>query len=403
MCSGCGACAFVGQDHGVTMVDIPEVGRRPLGVRELPLTVKDQIVSACPGAAVRSPAAGGRAPKDKDELLVGPAVEIWEGWATDPELRRAASSGGVVSALALYCVEQLGMNLVLHTGMNEVTPWKTATVASTDRDGVLANSGSRYTPSSPVEALRLVEESDRPCVFIGKPCDVAAVAELRKTRPALDRNLGLVLSFFCAGTPASIASLNLAKSLGFEDPDEITSVRYRGDGWPGGFRVRDTQGKEEFLTYDDSWGILARRHRQLRCQVCPDGLGELSDITGGDAWHRKAEGSDGVSMVLARTERGQRIVRAAAEAGYLTLTSSNFHRVVLAQGLVRRRTLVAARTSALRVMGIRTPRYPGFWLWRAAALLKPAKFVREFGGTIYRAVSRGYRRPEYTDRSEGRE
>ncbi|TRY18627.1 coenzyme F420 hydrogenase [Tessaracoccus rhinocerotis] len=397
MCAGCGACAYLADE--VEMVDLPHIGRRPVGVRALPIMVKDQIYSVCPGAAVRSP--GEKvAPSNSAELLVGPVKEVWEGWASDAETRRGASSGGIISALATYCVEQLGMRLVVHTGMEKAEPWTNSTVVSSDRAGILGNSGSRYAPSSPVEALREIEASDRPCVFIGKPCDVAAVRELRRTRPQLDRNLGLVLSFFCAGTPASAGTLHVAEHLGFHDPSSIESIKYRGDGWPGRFRVRDSAGEHGSLSYEESWGMLARQHRQLRCHMCPDGLGELSDITGGDAWHRKAEGGDGVSLVLARTELGRRTVLQAEAAGYLTLAPSDVQKVVDAQGLVARRELITPRLAALRLMGLPVPSYPGFRLWRASLSIGPLKFVREFLGTLSRAVMRGYRRPEQEEEKE---
>ena len=70
-------------------------------------------------------------------------------------------------------------------------------------------------------------------------------------------------------------------------------------------------------TYEESWGRLVQTPRQLRCNLCPDGLGELADVTGGDAWHRRDEGSDGISLILARTPRGADIVAAAIRDGYL--------------------------------------------------------------------------------------
>lgn len=391
MCAGCGACAFLGD--GVRMVDVPSIGRRPAGVPALPLEVKDRIFAACPGAAVHASTTA-PPPTGPAELLTGPAEQIWEGWAADPELRHRGSSGGVVSALAAYCVERLGMRLVVHTGMDPARPWTNKTVVSGTRAEIAGHGGSRYAPSSPVEALQLIEDSDRPCVFIGKPCDVAAVAELRKQRPRLDRNLGLVLSFFCAGTPAAAGTLRLAASLGFDEPGRIRSVRYRGDGWPGRFRVLDESGREGSLTYEESWGSLSRQFRQLRCHVCPDGLGELADVTGGDAWHRRSDGSEGVSLVLARTELGRRVVLDAEQAGYLVLSPSDPERVLAAQGLARRRQRVAARLLALRLLGLRVPRFPGFRIWRAAALQGPAAVVREFVGTLRRALRRGYRRGE---------
>lgn len=394
LCLGCGACAFVGEEHGVTMVDYPHVGLRPAWSRELPLTVKDAMIAACPGAAIEAPAAFGPKPADDDELVVGPTESIWEGWANDPQVRRAASSGGAVSALAAYAVERLGMALVLHVGMDPLRPWLNRTTSSSTLPELIERAGSRYAPSSPVELLKLIEQSDRPCVFIGKPCDVAAVAKLRAVRPELDRNLGLVLSFFCAGTPNTDATLRLAGSLGFDDPDEITSLRYRGDGWPGEFRVRDRSGREASLSYESSWGALAARHRQLRCHLCPDGLGELSDVTGGDAWHRRAEGSDGISLILARTERGREAVEGAIRAGYLTATPSDAHRVVQAQGLVRRRRLVATRMAALRLFGRPVPRFRGFHLRAATAQEQPMAVMREFSGMVKRILTRGYLRPE---------
>ena len=49
LCSGCGACAFVGRDHGVIMLDIPTVGMRPVGAEDLPDRLKDEIGGRVPG------------------------------------------------------------------------------------------------------------------------------------------------------------------------------------------------------------------------------------------------------------------------------------------------------------------------------------------------------------------
>lgn len=392
LCSGCGACAYVGQDHGVYMADVPSVGNRPVGVKALPIVVKDQIAAVCPGSRVSTDGWGTQVP-DRDQVLVGPAKRIWEGWAADPAIRWAASSGGVVTALAAYAMEVLEMALVVHTGMDPERPWRNRTVISDNRAALIASAGSRYAPSSPVEALRTIETSDRPCVFIGKPCDVAAVTELRRTRPALDRNLGLVLSFFCAGTPSSEGSQKLVRELGFEDTSTVTEVRYRGRGWPGAFHVTDGE-RDGAMTYDDSWRKLARRSRQLRCQLCPDGLGELADVTGGDAWHRRSEGTDGISLILARTDRGLAVVEAAIRDGYLEASTSDYAKVVAAQGLVRRRRLLGARLLALRSLALPTPAFPGFRLRAASAQLSVGEFIREYAGTVKRAISRNYFKPE---------
>ena len=389
LCAGCGACAFVGREHGVTMLDMPTVGRRPVGVESLPDHLKDEIVAACPGSQVRSPGWQGSVP-DESELLVGPTTGIWEGGASERDLRWAGSSGGVVTALSTYALERLDMELVIHTGADPEMPWRNRTVVSRSRSELVGHSGSRYTTSSPVEALDIIEAADRPCVFVGKPCDVAAVRELRKQRPALDRNLGLVLSFFCAGTPPSDASRRLAAEIGFPDESSISTMRYRGEGWPGDFAVASADGRLAQLTYEESWGRLVQTPRQLRCSLCPDGLGELADVTGGDAWHRSEEGSEGISLILARTPRGADVVAAAIRDGYLDATPSTAGEVVRAQPLTRRRSLVPARTAALRTGLLPAPRYPGFHLPSAARQVGARGLVREYLGALRRLWRRGY-------------
>ncbi len=207
LCTGCGACYFACSRNGVSLVNIETVGIRPR-FQSAECAGCTECLSICPGYQVDANLAmGEHAEIGEGDPEVGPALEVWEGYAADPEIRRQASSGGLLSALALYCLEKEGMGFVLHTAMDETKPWTNKTIQSRNRSEILSRTGSRYAPASPCDELRLIEESDRPCVFIGKPCDTAAVAMLREKRPTLDRNLGLVLTFFCAGTPSTKGTL----------------------------------------------------------------------------------------------------------------------------------------------------------------------------------------------------
>ena len=143
-------------------------------------------------------------------------------------------------------------------------------------------------------------------MFIGKPCDTDALHKLRLQRPELDRNLGLVLSFFCAGTPSTQGTLDLLEQLE-TNREEVEGVRYRGEGWPGSFKATPRNGSsEKSLSYEEAWGRLTK-YVPLRCRLCPDGLGRVADIACGDAWHRyQGNSEEGTSLVLVRTERGKR-------------------------------------------------------------------------------------------------
>jgi coenzyme F420 hydrogenase subunit beta len=328
--------------------------------------------------------------RGEEETLIGPSLEIREGHAADEEIRFRASSGGILSALSIYCLEKGGMRFVLHTGMDPERPWRNTTVVSRTREDVLSHAGSRYAPSSPCDSLRRIEDSDGPCVFIGKPCDAAAVMALRKERPRLDRNLGLVLTFFCAGTPCSQATIDLVKTMRI-DPSEAEEIRFRGNGWPGTFSVRGggTSGSKD-MEYADSWGYLARQHRSFRCHLCPDGLGEIADISSGDAWHRyAADGNPGESIVLVRTGCGREILRKAAAAGYLDLWPSTAEKVVAAQGLVVRRSEVFGRMLAMRLFFVPVPDFRGFHLFGSWIRSTPWDMARTVLGTARRILTRG--------------
>lgn len=333
--------------------------------------------------------AGNLAKKSVADHEFGPALEIWEGYAADPEIRFRASSGGLLTALSLYCLEHENMGFVLHTGMNEQKPWLNQTVKSRNREELLSQTGSRYAPASPCDGLKEIAESDRPCVFVGKPCDTAAAALARKQNPELDRKLGLVLAFFCAGTPSTKGTLDLVTSLG-PATDSLTALRYRGEGWPGRFRV-SVDGKEftRSLSYQESWGQLTK-YRPLRCHICPDGLGRVADLACGDAWEQYDGGPDpGRSIVLVRTERGQKLLRRAREAGYVILQRIDAKAVQAAQvNLLSRRHEIFGRLLARRLLLIPTPNYIGFSLFGAWMQLPLAYKLRTIFGSLTRIIQR---------------
>lgn len=392
LCTGCGACAYACSKGGISLVNVESVGIRPrfdsAGCAEC-----TECLSICPGYYLDGDLETRRLRKQTEpDHEFGPALEIWEGYASDPEIRYQASSGGILSALSLYCLEREGMAFILHAGMDEARPWLNRTVQSRTRADVLARTGSRYAPASPCEGLEAIEQSDRPCVFIGKPCDAAAVAMLRRQRPELDQKLGLVLTFFCAGTPSTAGTLHLIESLEVST-QEVSAVRYRGQGWPGQFKVLSTNGtREKSLSYMESWGRLTA-YRPLRCHLCPDGLGRLADISCGDAWenfNRKETGNLGLSIVLVRTRRGQEILHRALEAKYVDLRPAGPGAVLAAQpSLLQRRRELFGRLLAMRLLLVPIPKFIGFSLFRSWIQLPFLRKVRTVLGTIRRMVLRG--------------
>jgi coenzyme F420 hydrogenase subunit beta len=400
LCTGCGACAYF-EPQAITMVDRPGHGLRPQVV-DTPegRAAAVRALAVCPGAELR------REPEDLPEGLLpellagwGPVLEVWEGHAADPELRRAASSGGAASALALACIEKLGMHGVLHIAAQPQAPHLNRTRLSRTREELLGATGSRYAPASPCDGLGLVENAPGPCVMIGKPCDVAAALKARRLRPALDRQLGLTIGIFCAGTPSTDATLALMDKLGVADPARATDVRYRGNGWPGEFSVAFSAPASEgaqsarkvSCSYAESWGFL-QAFRPWRCALCPDHTGEFADIAVGDPWYRQIPADAlGSSLIVLRSARGARLFRAALAAGYLVAERVPADLLPASQPqLLRTRGALFGRLWTSRLLGAAAPRLTGFATWRFfLSELDFAAKLRSFTGTARRVFRRG--------------
>lgn len=395
LCLGCGACASVCPEKKIELVDIEAEGIRPL--------VRDENCGGCRHCLEVCPAYD----NDHRELLeapglihqvasaYGPALELWEGHATDPEIRHRGSSGGLLTALSLYALERCGMHGVLHIGGDPTDPVRSVTRLSTSREQLLAATGSRYAPASACDRLDLISTAPSPCVFVGQPAEATALRKAQRLHPALQEKVGLILSFFCAGSPSTLGTRALLDAEGVK-ADELAEVRYRGLGWPGNFAVRRKGEKEPVAlrSYADSWGFL-QAYRPLSVHLTPDGSGEDADISLGDPWYRAVpEGAEGLSLVVVRTERGRELLHGAREAGYVAVWPLSPENALASQvNLTRKRGAVGGRVFARRCLGLPVTRLRGFSLWRNWLALDLAEKVKSTLGTMVRVFQRGHFRP----------
>ena len=92
LCTGCGVCAYV-QPDDIRIVDDLDAGRRPVvrhGADGEPSTTR--ALACCPGVAL-SHGPDPAAVIQEVRQAWGPVLEVWEGHASDPTIRRAGSSG----------------------------------------------------------------------------------------------------------------------------------------------------------------------------------------------------------------------------------------------------------------------------------------------------------------------
>ncbi len=391
---GCGACKYACANEAITLIDIPERGIRP-NVDGSKCQRCGNCLRVCPGIEIS------HQPFDNQTIpelrrAWGPVLELWEGYAADAEIRYKGSSGGAATGLALYCLEKEQASGVLHIGAKPEAPLQNVPVLSKSKEELLACTGSRYSPAVPCEKLNWIKESDAPCIFIGKPCDVAALRKSQAIKPALDNKVGLTISIFCAGTPATRGTMKLLETLSIE-PDEVQEIRYRGCGWPGMTTVKFQRGDSQIreISYEEAWGNILSNYTQFRCRLCPDSTGEFADISCGDPWYREIKPDEpGWSLVLVRTERGHRILQKAMEAGYIKLEKARPAVLAASQkALLNKRRNLWGRMLAMRLMRIPVPHFEGFSLFSNWRELSVSGKARSIAGTFKRIIQRNWTKP----------
>jgi len=368
LCLGCGLCAYI-EPERFRMIDIESVGRRPV-VKSTDVVESGLAFKLCPGISLshdKKEAYRGDIVEDMFAAW-GPVMSVYEGYASDEEIRFNGSSGGAATALALFGIEQFDMSGVLHTAGNREVPYKNKTVYSKNKEGLLETLGSRYAPSCPCEKLDLIENAENPSVFIGKPCDVAAVKKAAAQNKKLEEKIGITIAFFCAGVPSTYGNLELLKQQGLSDIDNLKSLKFRGKGWPGKwvakFKNNSGESFEKSLTYAESWGFL-QKYRQWRCYICPDHTGEFADIAVGDPWYRDIkEKEKGNSLIIARTERGKKYLMDAADKGFITILTEDLSLFPRSQpNLLKTKGNIWGRLLAMKLAQIPAPDFDSFKLF----------------------------------------
>ena len=387
LCTGCGLCqAYAGPDK--LSVEISSEGYfRPRQLSELTANTETVLREICPGIHIEH---------DPNQIngsyhpIWGPYRRLLRGMASDPRRRHMGSSGGAITALAAYLLDSGKVDFILHNAPSAENPLYNTMQKSGSSDDLMRGTGSRYSPSAPL--INFMKFLSEPGHFglIAKPCDLAALHNYAKFDPRVSEKIRYTLSFFCAGVPSLNGTRSLIAEFGIDEA-ELKSLRYRGHGWPGSFVVETKGGKRKEMSYEASWDLLAE-YLQFRCKICPDGVGEFSDVSCGDAWHLTKDQPDfserpGVSVILSRTDRGDRLVEEAIDAGYLSVSNLDFHELDRMQPhQSTRKKHIKARVFALSLLGIETPNFGHIELDAAAKLSGVRSRVRAFFGTMTRIL-----------------
>ncbi|ELE42929.1 Coenzyme F420 hydrogenase/dehydrogenase, beta subunit C-terminal domain [Escherichia coli] len=385
LCTGCGLCSSV-YSKSISMALSEKGFLRPKVIEK---SVLDIELPFCPGAGLYI-----EKHDSQNNILWGNINNCLVGFSSSSEVRYRGASGGVLSQIGIYLLENKLVDGVIHIGVDSNDPLKNIIKVSKTKAEIVCNAGSRYSPAAPLEKILQIigENGNKKYAFIGKPCDVAALRVFISNNKHYANNIPYIFSFMCAGTPSIEGTYEILRKFHIKKEDLI-SFRYRGDGWPGVTKAVDRHFGEKKMSYNESWGNILGKYLQKRCKICPDGIGEFADIVCADAWHGDKSGypnfeeKDGRSLIIIRTTVGVDLINQMLMSNSITTESFNINELNTIQPAQRhRRQSLFARLLAMKLMFLITPKYKGFSLFSNAMSMSFKRNIFAFCGMVLRII-----------------
>lgn len=239
-------------------------------------------------------------------------LKVYAAWSLDEKTRKNSSSGGIAYEIYKYVIENGGV--AFGTKFNEKMELK-HTMATT-LEQVKEFCGSKYVQSYIGKCYLDVKKClklNKKVVFVGTPCQISGLKSFLKETDT--KNL-LMIDLVCHGVPPQKYLKQYIDYLHIDEKVDDISFRGRNNwnftAYCENEIVYKKHNKEDLYYRAFLEGLFYREN----CYNCRYARKErVGDITLGDFWglgkkvkfHYPIE--DGVSLILANTDKGQKIIK----------------------------------------------------------------------------------------------
>lgn len=268
--------------------------------------------------------------------IIGTTLKNFLGYASDPEIRRQSTSGGIATQLPLFLLKKKKVRGAILVRNNPSVPWKpVATLARTESE-IKEAMLSKYPACSLNHLFRELRTERGPFVVVGLPCHIHGLRKMMALTPALEDKIALSIGLFCHSCLEHDAILDMLNYYHIES-SSLMFVRYRYGKLCGGILAGLKNGDIVELPFPwmklgnkwrpiapEIYSLLFLLYSPIRCRMCIDALAEFADISVGDPWVQNwfampPELNHGYNFIMARTAKGLKVLDEAEEAGEIVL------------------------------------------------------------------------------------
>ena len=269
--------------------------------------------------------------------LIGTYINTYSGFAQKNDLRISSSSGGIATALLIHQLQCGKIDTALVVRLDEHNPFAEPNILLTkSADEIKEAAGSKYLPVALNKIIQqIITRKDITRIgIVGLPCHIEGLKKACSVNKTLKNKIAFTIGLFCRQTKELGFTQLLLSRLGVED-SQLSSFSYRGRGWPGYVAAKLKNGTERKCLFFDQGFLflwLLQSFTPMPCLLCCDPLAEFADISIGDAWLEEfAEDKEGMSLIITRTLKGNRIIEKAEAGNILFLQTIEQEKVIKSQ------------------------------------------------------------------------
>ena len=334
LCTGCGTCISLCPNEAIKLTINETKGIYVPKLNEEKCNNCGMCYKVCPGHEVDFKQLNleifGNEPEN---VLIGNYLNCYIGHSTDYDIRYNCASGGLITQLLIFALEERIIDGALATRMNKDKPLEPEPFIARTKEEIIEASKSKYCPVPANIALKEILESEDGERFavVGLPCHINGIRKAERMNKSLKEKINLHIGIFCGHTPNFLGTEFLLDKLGIKKED-VKNLNYRGEGWPGSMKISLESG--ELLLLPDYWGGLFGLNffTPARCLLCSDGICELADISFGDAWLPElSDDKIGRSIIVSKSEIGEQLLQAMKLKNKIKLDRIDAKKVIQSQ------------------------------------------------------------------------
>ena len=335
LCTNCGTCVALCPKNAIMMEVNEKIGAYIPKLDENKCIFCGICYEVCPGNGINYNQMNlDLFGKKSENVFVGNFLTAYAGYSKNTSIRTNSSSGGLITQILIYALENNIINGALVTRMSKDNPLQPEPFIARTKEEIIEAAQSKYCPVPANVALREILEStnEEKIAVVGLPCHINGIRKAEQINKKLNDRIVLHIGLMCNHTPNFNATKTFIERQNVNEKDLI-QIKYRGNGWPGNMEIT-TSEKKLHIPLTEYWRFIGSIFYYPRnCLTCSDGICELSDISFGDAWLQEYKKNDniGTSICVVKNQCAKNILMGMVSNNELELDEIDIQNVIGSQ------------------------------------------------------------------------